>query len=126
MGNGNTPSDADLVWNRAAAHRGEGPGDHHLRALLLMHGAVMNGGPEHAASSLDGSEIDAAAAGGRYFGLDDLAAIVERLPAAEGDEELDGHLSGEYLALVPDDTALFDAFAARYAASPSDFQPASR
>jgi hypothetical protein len=124
MTNASTSSHADLVWNRAAAHRGEGTGDRHLRALLLVHGAVMNGGPEHAASSLEGSEIEDAAAGARYFGLDGLAAIVAQLPAAEDDDDEDERLNAEYLEAVPADATLFDAFAARYDGSPQDFEPA--
>jgi hypothetical protein len=106
-----TPSVADAIWNRAAAHRGEGEGDLHLRALLLLHGAVMNGGPEHAASTLESA----------YFDLIELTSVVRQIPAAEDSDDEDERLNNAYLDLVPADEVLYDAFAARYTESPGDF-----
>ncbi|WP_127549898.1 hypothetical protein [Actinoplanes sp. OR16] len=118
-----TPSEADLVWNRAAAQRGDGAGDRHLSALLLAHGAVMNGGPGHAASSLGSAELDAAVAGFRYFGLKELASVVQQFPEAGSSDEEEDRLNEAYLVLAPEDSLLFDAFAAKFFGSPSDFEP---
>ncbi len=38
------------VWNRACDSAGTGVGDRHLSALLLIHGMVQNGGPNHVAA----------------------------------------------------------------------------
>ncbi|MEV4281483.1 DMP19 family protein [Actinoplanes xinjiangensis] len=119
------PSPADVVWNRASADLGEGVGDRHLRVLLLVHGMMCNGGPNHVADSY-GAEIPAAAEACRYFGLDALAALMLQLPAAASgyeDEDVEARLSGAYYELVPDDATISDAFEARYAEAPEDFDP---
>jgi hypothetical protein len=116
-----TSSVADAIWNRAAAHRGEGEGDLHLRALLLVHGAVMNGGPEHAASTLESADFEATGAACRYFDLIELASVVTQIPAAEDSDDEDERLNNAYFELVPADEVLYAAFAARYTESPGDF-----
>jgi hypothetical protein len=107
-------------------HQGDGVGDRHLGALLLVHGVVMNGGPNHAADSCDPAEIAAAAAACRYFGMDALGSLIQELPAASSDsddEDAEGRLSNAYSQLVPDDSALSGAFEARYTKAPEDFDP---
>ncbi len=120
------PPPADVVWNRACAHLGEGIGDRHLRVLLLVHGMVCNGGPNHAADSCEPAEISAGAEACRYFGLDGLAALMLQLPAAASgyeDEDVEARLTAAYCELVPDDATISDAFEARYAEAPEDFDP---
>ena len=115
------PPATDVVWNRACADRGDGIGDRHLRALLLVHGMVMNGGSNHAADSCKPVEIAAAAEACRYFGLHDLAALTRELPAAADSEDEEERLDSSYAELVPDDSTICDAFEARYAEAPEDF-----
>ncbi|MET0522412.1 MAG: hypothetical protein ABW156_10645 [Jiangellaceae bacterium] len=123
-------TDKDLlraVWNRACDGDGTGVGDRHLSALLLVDGMVQNGGPNHAADSCEPAELAAAAAGARYFGLADLAALIEELPSAASDlddEDAEDRMSDKYYSLMPDGDRLDSAFEARYAATPDDFEPA--
>ncbi len=98
-------------------------GDRHLSALLLVDGMVQNGGPNHAADSCERAELAAAAC---YFGIDDLAALMEELPAAasdHNDEDAEDRLSEAYYLLTQDGDRLDAAFEARYAATPQDFEP---
>ncbi len=83
----------------------------------------MNGGPEHAASSLESTDFEAASAACMYFDLNELASVVMQIPAAEDSDDEDERLNNAYLELVPADAVLYDAFAARYAESPGDFDP---
>ena len=118
------PGPADVVWNRACLQQGDGVGDRHLGALLLVHGVVMNGGPNHAADSCAAAELAAAVEACRYFGLDALGSLIRELPAASGDagdEDAEDRLSAAYYRLVPDDSTLSGAFEARYARAPEDF-----
>lgn len=88
---------------------------------------VCNGGPNHAADGCEPAEITAAAEACRYFGLDRLAEVMLQLPAAASGyeaEDVEDRLSDAYYELVPDDATLVEAFEARYAAAPEDFDPA--
>lgn len=117
---------ANLVWNRACSEEGDGIGDRHLRALLRVHGMVMNGGPNHAADVCNPAEIAAAARGAHYFGLDTLGTLILELPAASSDssnENAEDRLSNDYHRLVPSDSTLADAFEERLAEAPQDFDP---
>ena len=62
----------DLIWNRASEGGGANPqaGDLALAALLRAHGLTMNGGVLHAVERLQPSELQDAASGYRFFGLD--------------------------------------------------------
>jgi hypothetical protein len=114
------------VWNRACRSDGTGVGDRHLSALLMVDGMIQNGGPNHAADSCSPAELGAAAEGARYFGLGDLAALIEEMPAAgsdRDDDEAEDRLSEAYRQVLPDSDRLEVAFAARYEAAPNDFQP---
>lgn len=119
---------ADEVWNRACQDRGDGAGDRHLRALILVDGMLQNGGPNHAADSCTPGELAAAAAACEYFGLTELAGFVRRVPEAasgdaESDEDVEDRMSDEYFELSHDGEAIQEAFQARYAAAPRDFDP---
>ena len=112
------PTSADIVWYRACGEGGSRIGDRHLRALLRVHGMVMNEGPNHAADVCDPAEFTAAAESCRYFGLDRLAAVILELPVAVSDSEDDSaeeRLDARNHALVSDDSVISDAFEARYA-----------
>ncbi|SDS99972.1 hypothetical protein [Actinoplanes derwentensis] len=114
------------IWNRACADEGTGPGDRHLAALILVDNVVQNGGPNHAADSCEPAQLAAAAAGARYFGLNDLAAVIDELPAAASDrddDEAEDRLSDAYHEVFPDTSRLDAALAARYAVAPADFEP---
>ncbi|GLY03815.1 hypothetical protein Acsp01_41940 [Actinoplanes sp. NBRC 101535] len=114
------------VWNRAAGGDGSGTGDRHLGALLLVDGMVQNGGANHAADSCSTDELAAAAVGARYFGMGDLAGLIEELPKAAGssdDDEAEERLSAAWHATVPDSARLEAAFEERLAAAPQDFDP---
>ena len=110
-----------LIWDRAVTHRGAGLGDRHLRSLLLVHGMVTNGGPRFAAKSLAPANFEAAADACRYFGLDELAAVMLELPDAVSCTATDESCADAYRTLVPTDAVLFDAFALRFATHPEEF-----
>ncbi|MBB2943183.1 hypothetical protein FB565_002896 [Actinoplanes lutulentus] len=116
------PAAAEVVWSRAYADLGDGPGDRHLRALLLVHGIVTNCGPAHAATSCEPDELTAAALACRYLGLDGLDLIVGDLPAATASEDAERRVDAAYYELVPGDSTIRQAFEARYARSPEDFE----
>ncbi|GAA1654215.1 DUF4184 family protein [Actinoplanes couchii] len=122
-------TDRDLlrdIWNRACVAEGTGVGDRHLAALILVDGMVQNGGPNHAADSCEPDQLAEAAAAARYFGLDDVAAVIERLPEAASDlddDDAEDRLSDAWYEVLPDNERLDAALAARHAAAPEDFQP---
>ncbi len=123
-------TNADLVWNRAALENGGASprgGDKALAALLLAHGLVMNGGVRHACSSLDPEELQAAASGYRFFGFEEIAALLERSTSSEESEfDDDGavdSLDQDYAVTIPDDGVILARFNAVFAASPTVFSP---
>lgn len=107
------------VWNRAAAREGTGVGDRHLGTLLLVDGMLHNGGASLAVDSCEPAEIAAAADAARYFGLDDLAVVIEGIPAADDEDDF----NDAFFEAGRDGEAINDAFEARYAAAPGDFDP---
>jgi hypothetical protein len=114
------------VWNRACGSGGTGVGDRHLSALLLVDGMVQNGGPNHAADSCEPAQLAAAAAAARYFGMEDLAALIAELPSAGSgydDEDVEDRLSEAYLRLTEDGERFDAVLQARHAAAPEDFEP---
>ncbi|BBH63372.1 hypothetical protein ACTI_00570 [Actinoplanes sp. OR16] len=112
---------AEVIWSRAGADLGDGDGDRHLRALLLVDGIVRNCGPAHAATCCEPAELSAAAEACRYLGLDGLAAVIRELPSATEGEDAERRVDDEYYELAPDDATLRQAFAARFAKTPDDF-----
>jgi len=116
-------SQADQIWNRAALNSGgvaPRAGDIALADLLCFHGRAMNGGVDHAVETLDHAQLIASAHGYLYFGLVELAAILQR--SAVEDEAIN-LLDAEYDRSVPDDSALVKAFEAKLRSSPDDFSP---
>jgi hypothetical protein len=71
---------AGNVWNRAALTAG-GPvpceGDRALADLLFAHGLVMNGGVDHLVEVASVERIAAAVRGFRFYGLDEVASLLE-------------------------------------------------
>lgn len=98
-----------MLWDRACA---SAPSE----CLLLVDGIVQNGGPNHAADGCEPARLAAAAAAARCSGLDDLADVIEELPAAasgyDGDHDV-----------FQDHGPLDAALAVRCAATPEDFEP---
>ncbi len=105
--------DADLVWNRAALDRG-GPaprdGDVALAALLLAHGLAMNGGVLHAVEALTPSQLQAACAGYRYFGLSDVADLLDAASQVAWTADNERKFIKAYGALLPSDADLVEKF----------------
>jgi hypothetical protein len=121
-------TNVDLIWNRACAGQTATllPGDRALAALLLVHGLAMNGGVLHAVERATPHELDDAKSGYRFFGFDDVVAVLTEAKAlVDSGVELDSFeadLDKRYSSLA-NDSVLFDRFAAHQARSPSDFSP---
>ena len=120
---------ADRVWNRACQGGGETPrvGDTALAALLVFHGAAMNGGVLHGVECLSTEELVASSAGYRFFGFAPVAELIARASnVLKIGEELEGHerkLDHEYAALIPDDSTLVKRFERHFQANAPDFSP---
>lgn len=103
-------NDRDKVWNRAALEAGGAnplEGDEALAALLTVHGLVMNGGVDHAIEVLAPSEVASGIAGFRYFGLVEVAAVLEIASASNLGWE---RFNSRYAALIPADDIIVEAF----------------
>jgi hypothetical protein len=105
-------------------------GDMALAAVVRLHSLAMSGGLLDAVEGRPASEIADSLAGFRYFGLDDAAAAVEWVVAQalgtdlddiEAAEALGGEADERYGAVVPDDSALIEAFQRVYQARPEAF-----
>jgi len=117
----------DRIWNRAALENGgvaPGIGDSAPASLLRVHGLAMNGGVPHAIQALSPKDREIAVAGFRHFGLvaaaDVFAAPVD---ASEDEESSELRLNAAYLAAVPSDATIVQAFRQRLIAFPSEFSP---
>ena len=133
-----TASVADRIWNRAVLESDPADsvdlmdGDRALRALLLAHGLIMNGGVFHCVHEvLSESELEAAIEGYAYFELHDAsatlrdAAVIEE-PWAEPQEQASLDADARYAAAIPTDAAVVERFEFRLAAHPEDFAPTDR
>lgn len=124
--------DVNEVWNRAcdAMAAGEVPahdGDRALVAAIALDGAVQSGGLVSAVEQdLAGAGVEAY----RWFGLDDLATLVER--AADRVQGASGDTSALEQVELEDDPAyyaadtgqrLMDALAVRLREAPEAFAP---
>jgi hypothetical protein len=126
--------EADLIWNRACMEMepesAARPGDRHLSALLLVHGNVMNGGAAHAIIVHTIAELQSASEAARYFGLDDVIPLLERLTQLAIREEayeyappeVEESLSKAYFDKA-EDSILEAAFRRKLHAAPEDFLP---
>ncbi len=106
---------AQFIWDRACS---DGlnyllPGDRALAAILVFHGAVMNGGVLHAFDCISQSEAAAAELGYRYFGLDDVADLIKDVKTGPKDNcDLDTwevELNNRYSLFVSDDSGVGSA-----------------
>ena len=120
-------TEADRVWNRAALEGGgmtAREGDRALAALLVAHGLVMNGGVEQAMEALSADELEAAAAGFRFFSFGEVASLLEE-SSINGvlDEEKVEEADDRYAEVIPDDSTLVDRFSDVFRVSPDLFAP---
>ena len=110
------------IWNRAAMSAGgKEPleGDRALAALLGVHGPIMNGGLGDAFICCGEPRYAEGVEAFRYFGLVQVAALLER--AAKLPEEEAEELSSEYWELIPSDSTIVHAFLQKHAACPEVF-----
>jgi hypothetical protein len=97
-------------------------GDAALTAALALHSVAMNGGVFHALGVLSEYERSAACAGFRYYGLDDIAAVIEAAAAEDRTDESGARVDREYGDL--DVEAILDArFRADFAARRDHYAP---
>ena len=119
-------SDPNKVWNRAALESGGKAGlqgDRALSALLAVHGMIMNGGVYHALEALSAAEFADGIAGFRYFGLCEVANVLDAASIADMGWDL---FDAKYGTLIPDDGVLSQAFEQKYTAFPNAFAPLER
>jgi hypothetical protein len=112
------------ILNRAATESGgsnPAPGDCALAAILLAHGAVMNGGVAHANEVLSPTELAAAISGFNYFDIP-AAAHVLALPPPDT-EEASETADQAYWNAVPSDAILTHAFRIKLLSHPGAFSP---
>lgn len=96
-------------------------GDVALVALLRLHSLAMNGGLAHGLEVLDPTQCVAAIAGFRYFGLEDMAILIEHAMQVSEDELYE--YDDQYFSLVPKDDILVEAFLQNFATDPKAFSP---
>src|SRR5262245_34395783 len=107
---------ADMVWNRACG--GDPlrllPGDRALFDMLRAHGLVMNGGVLHAVECLAATEVSAAEAGYRLYGVDGIASLFDLartiLERGTGLEVHEHRLDSRYADMIPSDSSLVERF----------------
>jgi len=121
-----TPSVTQDVWNRACFRSGgpaPGPADVALTSLIRLHGITINGGLGHAVAFLSTQDFHAGIEGYRYFGLDEVASVLEAAKLCGSDESTLDLLEARYNDLVPSDDILATALETVYMASPNAFAP---
>jgi hypothetical protein len=97
-------------------------GDKALASLLLLHSMVMNGGIDHAVEVLSPLEFSAALLGFRYFGLVQVAELLEGIGESVTEAQAE-KLHKEYAVAVPSDGTLAHAFRLKLLATPEAFAP---
>jgi hypothetical protein len=120
------------VWNRAIRLEDEDvfrKGDRALAALLAAHVMIMGDGVQGGVEALSDEEIEAAAEGYRFFGLDEIAHLIKRATAYRFryDPQLEALLEGfgkKYSRWIPSDSALMDILEQRLGRDPEMFAPA--
>jgi hypothetical protein len=112
-------TDADRVWNRACYREGTNlrEGDRALGSLLLVHGYIQNGGVGHA-FDLTPEELKEGIKGYKFFGLDELAAVIKR---HSGEEE--AVYNARYYAFTKRPNEIRAKFEAMYREHPERFAP---
>jgi hypothetical protein len=120
-------SNADLIWNRACDGNEDSllEGDLALAALLFFQNEASNNGILHAVESIEPDDFDAAKSGYGFFGFHDAVCILDDAKSmAESDsrrDSLEPALDRRYHAVLGDDSALFERFAAFLRLNPSEF-----
>jgi hypothetical protein len=94
----------------------------HLRALLDVHGMLMNGGVDHAVAVKTAEQFARAADASEYLGLVEVAALLRRMPDSELTDEDEAELSSAYWSQAQD-SVLYAAFKRRWNQEPGDFAP---
>ncbi|HTR54751.1 MAG TPA: hypothetical protein VMJ10_28870 [Kofleriaceae bacterium] len=117
---------AEKVWNRAAVEFG-GPtpreGDKALAALLEAHGCVMNGGVFHAIQCLGPDRLRLSCEGYVYFGLHEIASLLEAAATAEETDEAEDAFNRAYWSHAKDDAVILECFRTDFAARPERYAP---
>lgn len=129
---------ADEVWNRAALawdptrRAGLRRGDQALAALLRFHGLPMNGGVLDTLENADDHMLREAIGGYHYYGLGQVAALIEdAVPRARrvglfeqaAADELEMELDRVYLEHIPSDGTLVEVFEKDFTARPDEYSP---
>lgn len=95
----------------------------------------MNSGVLYALESADEEEFNQAVAGYRYYGFDDIAALLERAfpqsqqlgaMALSAAEALEAELDDAYTQRIPLDQVIVEAFEEHLAARPNEYAPVPR
>lgn len=118
----------DIIWNRACYGGGDSPraGDKHLAALLHYHGAAMNSGVFHATEFCSASELRDAKGGYRYFGLVEVANLIQKSQAVLRANESPGDYEREFDATyfrLAGGSILCARFAEKYEQDPDEYSP---
>ena len=98
-------------------------GDRAIADLLIFDGLAANGGLGHACSVLDQDELRAAIQGFRFFGIDDIAAFLERVSGLP--EEQQEEFNYKYYEIVNIGDPVFEKFEAYYEMNAHAFDPIS-
>jgi hypothetical protein len=101
------------VWNRAAVEAGgvsPRDGDKALAAVLEAHGLVMNGGVVHAVECLGPERLSRCCAGYVYFGLAEIAALLEAAANTDETDETEAAFIKSYWTRAKDDSAISERF----------------
>ena len=87
----------------------------------------MNGGVHHAVDSLSDGELEAAVAGYGYFGLGNVASLLQEVAADlahhEWTDAAEDRANARYNEMVPDDRYLYGRLQAAIRDDPSPFAP---
>jgi hypothetical protein len=117
------------IWNRSLEPGASnlGPGDRALGAVLWVDGLVANGGVHHALEIVVSAELDAAADGFAYFGLNDIAELLRRRRSdpvlATWTEETETIADELYWSMMGDGDAIARQFQRLLRERPKDFAP---
>ena len=100
-----------------------------MAALLLAHAMVMGDGVQGGVEGLSDAEVDAASDGYRFFGLGEIAALIQRAKPYRQRyekelEKLYAEFDGEYPRWIRTDDALADILERRLREYPDEFAPA--
>jgi hypothetical protein len=112
---------AQRVWIRASKRNDVAlkDGDRALKALLILHGRIMNGGVYHGVLAAS-DKLEAGLRGYDYFALDELSAIVKQYRDSVGTS--DAAANSAYYKLKPD-RMIQEHFERKLMDTPDQFAP---